>query len=70
MGDKTLKLFPLPTSKDHDPDVMLQLAKGELDEVVIIGWDKDGELFFSSNVADGGTALWLIEKAKKALLGE
>jgi hypothetical protein len=68
VADKTLKLFPGITTKDHDPDVMLQLARGELAEVVIIGWDHDGELFFSSNVADGGSVLWLIEKAKKMLL--
>lgn len=68
MADKTLKLFPGITTKDHNPDVMLKLAAGELDEVVILGWDKNGELFFSSNVADGGTVLWLIEKAKLMLL--
>lgn len=63
-----LRLFPGVTTKDHDPDVMLRLAQGQLTEVVILGTDKDGELFFSSNVADGGSVLWLMEKAKKALL--
>jgi hypothetical protein len=68
VGDKTLRLFPGVVTKDHQADVMLQLAAGELDEVVILGWDKRGELFFSSNVADGGTVLWLLEKAKRMLL--
>lgn len=68
MADKNLRLFPGIVTKDHDSDVMLKLAAGELNEVVIVGWDKKGELFFSSNVADGGTVLWLLEKAKKRLL--
>lgn len=63
-----LRLFPGITTKDHDPDVMLRLAQGQLDEVVIVGFDKNGELFFSSNVADGGSVLWLLEKAKKMLM--
>lgn len=63
-----LRLFPGITVKDHDPDVMLRLAQGQLTEVVILGFDKNGELFFSSNVADGGTVLWLMEKAKLMLM--
>lgn len=63
-----LRLFPGITDKNHDPDVMLKLAQGKLVEVVIVGFGKDGEIFFSSNVADGGAILWLFEKAKKMLL--
>lgn len=40
-------------------------AKG----VVVIGWDKDGEFYFASSIADGGDVLWLMEHAKLALLG-
>ncbi len=36
--------------------------------VIVIGWDKDGNLGFASSVADGGDALWLLEKAKLALM--
>jgi hypothetical protein len=63
-----LRLFPGITDKDHDPDVMLRLAQGQLDEVVILGFDKHGALFFSSNLADGGSVLWLLEKAKQSLM--
>ncbi len=47
-------------------------AKEKLDEggVVIIGWDKDGELYFASSFADGGEVIWLLEKAKAALLAD
>lgn len=68
MGDKNLRLFPGIVTNNHDPDVMLRLAAGELSEVVILGWGKNGELFFSSNVADGGSVLWLLENAKRLLL--
>ncbi len=56
------------TKLDRDPDSVLECAKGKLDGFVIFGWDKDGELYFSSTMADGGTVLWLMEKAKKVLL--
>jgi hypothetical protein len=47
---------------------ILEEAKEYLNTVVLIGTDKDGELYFSSSVADGGEVLWLLEKAKLALL--
>lgn len=50
------------------PDKVLNGALGKLESVVIMGWDKDGELYFASSKADGGDILWLMEKAKKLLL--
>lgn len=48
---------------------MLEMAKNaQLDEVVILGFDKDGEFFFSSNKADGGAVLWLLEMARHSLI--
>ncbi len=44
-------------------------AEKDLAGVLIIGHDKDGELYFASTYADGGHALWLMELAKKELLG-
>jgi hypothetical protein len=43
------------------------LEKG-LAEVVIIGFDDDGEFYFAASKADGGDVLWLLELAKKKLL--
>lgn len=40
----------------------------ELEGVVIMGYDKEGGLYFASSYADGGDVLWLMEKLKKALL--
>ena len=39
-----------------------------LNDAIVIGWDKDGELYFASSIADGADVLWLLEKAKKELL--
>jgi hypothetical protein len=43
-------------------------TNAELEEVVVIGYDKEGEFYFSSNKANGGSVLWLLEQAKKELL--
>lgn len=63
-----LRLFPLITDKDIDPDVMLRLADGKLQGVVILGVDKNGDEFFSSSYADGGDVLWLLERARIDLM--
>lgn len=47
---------------------VLNEAKEVVDEGIVIGWDKDGEFYFSSSYADGGEVLWLIEKAKHMLM--
>ncbi len=66
MGD--VKSLPVITRLDLDPDRVLQEAVGEVTEVVICGFDKDGNQYFASSVADGGQALWHLERAKWALM--
>lgn len=56
------------TKHDLPPDQILEAAMGKLDEVVILGWDKEGQLYFASTKADGPNVLWLMEVAKKELL--
>lgn len=58
------------TYLDIPVERVLDEAKPQVDEggVVVLGWDKDGELYFASSIADGGEVLWLLEKAKTALL--
>lgn len=67
---RTAKVMPLNcvTYLDLPPDRILEEAKGDLDGVVIIGYDKDGNEYFASSYADGGVVLWLLEKAKESLL--
>lgn len=56
------------TRLDLPADRIIEGALGKLRDVVIIGYDKDGEEYFASSVADGGTTLWLLERCKKKLL--
>jgi hypothetical protein len=56
------------TTLPLQPDRVLTSALGKLDNAVVIGWDKDGELWFASTEAGGPEVLWLLEKAKQALL--
>lgn len=56
------------TSLDSTADSVLEPLLGKLSGCVVIGWDEAGDLQFASSYADGGTCLWLLEKAKKALL--
>ena len=62
-------LFTGISPNEYDANIMLEAAvRQDLENVIIIGWDKDGEMFFSSSMGDGPECLWLIEKAKMALL--
>ena len=62
-------VLPVVTTLSIPVKRVLQQAMKALPEVVVvIGRDKDGELYFASSEADGGTVLWWMEKAKKALL--
>lgn len=60
--------LPVVTTLDTDPDRVLRKAIGGLSEVVIVGFDKDGNEFFSSSMADAGQATWHLERAKWRLM--
>lgn len=50
------------TRIDGEADNVLRHALGELDNVVIVGYDKDGNEFYASNIADGANALWHLQR--------
>jgi hypothetical protein len=56
------------TKLDLTPDIILENLKGTFEGFVIMGYTTEGEEYFSSTYADGGTALWLMERCKTALL--
>lgn len=60
--------FPGITKLGTDPDLILEQALGQLESVVVCGFDKDGNQYFGSSVADGANALWHLERAKHALM--
>lgn len=61
-------ILPCVTSLNLPPNRVLQGAWGKLQGVVVIGWEKQGDFYFASSIADGGDVMWLLEKAKKELL--
>jgi hypothetical protein len=62
-------MLDMVTRLDIPVERVLENAKDLVkDTVVVIGWDEDGGLYFASSKADGGDVLWLLEKAKQALL--
>ena len=57
------------TSLDVEPSRILAAAMEHgMSQSIVIGYDTDGEFYFSSSAADGGTILWLMEVAKRRLL--
>jgi hypothetical protein len=56
------------TRLDLDPDRVLAKAIGAVDSVIVIGYDKDGDLYIATSYADGGDMLWALEQTKKKLL--
>ena len=56
------------TKLDLPVDLVLEQAKENMQDVVLMGWDNDGQIYFSSTFSDGGAVLWLLEKCKQALL--
>jgi len=57
------------TKLDIPPDRVLNAAVDKLQDVVVIGWEKETNLlYFASSTANGPEILWLLEKAKEKLL--
>lgn len=65
------KVIPLNnvTRLDLPPNRILEGALDELEDVVLMGHDKEGNFYFASSIADGGSVLWLMENLKLKLLG-
>lgn len=56
------------TKLDLDPDTLLENSKGQVEQFIILGYDKDGEFWFRSTMGSGGDVMWLMEVAKIKLL--
>jgi len=61
--------LPVITRLNLPPERVLKNALKEgMEDVVVIGYDSEGEFYFASSKADGGDVMWLLELAKKHLL--
>lgn len=65
---EVVKFYPKDAAKD--PDAVLEQAIGRFEDVLIIGWDKQGKMDARASLGlkDGGDMLWLIEHFKHNLL--
>jgi hypothetical protein len=55
--------LPMPSEK-----LLTKALENGVTNVVILGYDPDGDFYFASSDADGGDVLWLLDIAKKRLL--
>jgi len=65
--------FPLgihegETRLDLEPDKVLTGAVGKLSEVVVVGYEANGDFYFASTRASGPDTLWLLAQAQRRLL--
>ncbi len=62
-------ILPVVTRLPSDPRQTLTAAlAADLTTAIVIGWDRNGSLYFASSEPDGGSVLWLMEVSKKNLL--
>lgn len=61
-------ILPVVTTLDTDAERVLSAAQGNLQTVIVVGYDHDGEFYFASNKSDGPEVLWALEQAKLKLL--
>jgi len=66
MGDVTE--FRGTTRLDIPANRVLDNAPRDMDTVIIVGFDADGDFYFASNKADGADVMWLLQVAARKLL--
>lgn len=69
MNDNIIR-FPGNTLCDLDVNQVLDGAKdSDIDELIIIGRQKNGEYYFASTTSDACQMLWMCKKLEQELLG-
>lgn len=53
-----------PASTFSVPQALADAQSAPLADVVVVGWDEDGDLFIRSSRMSRADALWLLEKGK------
>lgn len=56
-------LLDIPADK-----VIEGAVEADLDMIVVIGWGKDGSLYFGSSSGDAPEIMWLLQTAQKLLM--
>jgi hypothetical protein len=61
--------LPVTHTLDMRPERVLEMAsQEEFDDVIVIGRTKDGCEYYGASMADGGLAIWRLDRAKLKLL--
>jgi hypothetical protein len=65
---KVVKFYPKDAAKNAD--AVLEQALGRYDQVLVIGWDKEGlfDARATTGLKDGAECLWLVESFKHKLM--
>lgn len=69
MADSNVVDLPVITRLDTAPAKVFEKAlAANLTDVVIVGYDGDGNFYFTSSYADGSPVVWLLEQTKHILM--
>ncbi|OQW71703.1 MAG: hypothetical protein BVN33_14825 [Proteobacteria bacterium ST_bin13] len=63
-------VIDMPNAKPAHPinQILASAAGAKLQDVVVIGWRENGEIYFASSQDDGAEVNWLLDMAKAELL--
>lgn len=56
-GMAPVEFMDVTTTLDVPPDRVLEGAKGHLQDVLLLGWDKDGSLYVASSIGQDATKM-------------
>jgi hypothetical protein len=64
-----MNVVELPVTDFRSVECVLDRARAAgLTDILVIGWDRNRDLWTDTNVADGGAILWLLELCKARLI--
>lgn len=69
MSDEFLEIIPLDESDPQVSAVLDGAKQGNLDFVIVIGQDKDGEWYYASNETDRYRIAYAAEAFKSFIMG-
>jgi hypothetical protein len=69
MSNDNVTDFPGETRlRTPAPKILASAAGKGLEDVVVIGWTRDGKFYFASSQSDGAQVLWLLRQAEHELI--
>lgn len=68
MKDNKIIYIEQETSLDIEPDRILGAALGELESVVVIGYDTSGKLYMATSYGDIAQTNYLLDKYKQLIM--